>query len=39
VAVSRGLLLDLLAGAPQAEVNTAYDLFIKFYDSYTARLT
>ena len=36
VAVSRGLLLDLLAGAPQAEVNAAYELFIKFYDSYTA---
>jgi AcrR family transcriptional regulator len=36
VAVSRGLLLDLIAGAPQAEVNAAYELFVKFYDSYAA---
>lgn len=31
VAVSRGLLLDLLAGAPKAEVDAAHDLFVQLY--------
>ncbi|MFI5890966.1 TetR/AcrR family transcriptional regulator [Actinoplanes sp. NPDC051513] len=31
VAVSRGLLLDLLAGAPQEEVDEAYALFVRLY--------
>jgi hypothetical protein len=29
VAVSRGLLLDLPAGAPPAEVTAAHDLFVE----------
>lgn len=33
VAVSRGLLLDLLAGAPKDEVDKAYDLFVRLYES------
>ena len=33
VAVSRGLLLDLLAGAPKEEVDEAYELFVSFYES------
>ena len=33
VAVSRGLLLDLLAGAPRAEVDEAYELFVRLYES------
>jgi AcrR family transcriptional regulator len=33
VAVSRGLLLDLLAGAPKEEVDAAYELFIQLYES------
>lgn len=32
VAVSRGLLLDLLAGAPKEEVDAAYELFIRLYE-------
>jgi AcrR family transcriptional regulator len=32
VAVSRGLLLDLLAGAPRAEVDEAYELFVRLYE-------
>ena len=32
VAVSRGLLLDLLAGAPQEEVDQAYELFVCLYE-------
>ena len=32
VAVSRGLLLDLLAGAPKEEVDAAHDLFIGLYE-------
>lgn len=31
VAVSRGLLLDLLAGAPKEEVDEAYGLFVRLY--------
>jgi AcrR family transcriptional regulator len=31
VAVSRGLLLDLLAGAPRAEVDAAYEMFVELY--------
>ncbi len=33
VAVSRGLLLDLVAGAPLAEVDAAYRRFVELYDS------
>jgi AcrR family transcriptional regulator len=32
VAVSRGLLLDLLAGAPREEVDEAYELFVRLYE-------
>jgi AcrR family transcriptional regulator len=32
VAVSRGLLLDLLAGAPREEVDEAYRLFVRLYE-------
>lgn len=32
VAVSRGLLLDLLAGAPKEEVDAAYELFAQLYE-------
>jgi AcrR family transcriptional regulator len=32
VAVSRGLLLDLLAGAPKDEVDEAYELFVRLYE-------
>jgi len=32
VGVSRGLLLDLLAGAPREEVDQAYELFIRLYE-------
>ena len=39
VAVSRGLLLDLLAGAPQAEVDAAYELFLKAYECLRASST
>ncbi|MFF5291205.1 TetR/AcrR family transcriptional regulator [Paractinoplanes globisporus] len=35
VAVSRGLLLDLLAGAPQDEVDEAYRLFVRLSEAYT----
>lgn len=33
VAVSRGLLLDLLAGAGHAEVTAAYELFVRLYEA------
>jgi hypothetical protein len=33
VAVSRGLLLDLLAGAPREEVDEAYEVFVRLYES------
>ncbi|WP_433045825.1 TetR family transcriptional regulator [Dactylosporangium sp. CS-033363] len=36
VAASRGLLLDLLAGAPPAEVDEAYQLFVRMYDIESA---
>jgi AcrR family transcriptional regulator len=32
VAVSRGLLLDLLAGAPREEVDEAYEFFVRLYE-------
>ena len=35
VAVTRGLLLDLLAGAPKEEVDAAYDLFVRLYEGLT----
>lgn len=34
VAVSRGLLLDLLAGADHAEVTAAHDLFVRLAEDY-----
>jgi AcrR family transcriptional regulator len=37
VAVSRGLLLDLLAGAEPAEVTAAYELFVRLYSERMAQ--
>jgi AcrR family transcriptional regulator len=36
IAVSRGLLLDLVAGAPLAEVDAAYRRFVDLYDAASA---
>jgi AcrR family transcriptional regulator len=33
VAVTRGLLMDLLAGAPKPEVDEAYALFVRLYEA------
>jgi AcrR family transcriptional regulator len=33
VAVARGLLIDLLAGAPKEEVDEAYALFVRLYET------
>jgi hypothetical protein len=35
VAVTRGLLLDLVAGAPPAEVDAAYRRFVDLYEAAT----
>jgi AcrR family transcriptional regulator len=35
IAVSRGLLLDLLAGAPKEEVDAAYELFVHLHEDHT----
>ncbi|HZM81828.1 MAG TPA: hypothetical protein VFC19_39405 [Candidatus Limnocylindrales bacterium] len=36
VAVSRGLLLDLLAGADAKEVTAAYKLFVKIFEQWVS---
>jgi AcrR family transcriptional regulator len=36
VAVSRGLLLDLLAGADPKEVTAAYKMFVKFFEQWVS---
>jgi AcrR family transcriptional regulator len=36
VAVSRGLLLDLLAGADEQEVRASYDLFVRLFEQHSA---
>jgi hypothetical protein len=33
IAVARGLLLDLVAGAPLAEVDAAYRRFVEIYEA------
>jgi len=36
VAVSRGLLLDLVAGADPEEVTAAYEMFVKIFDDWVS---